>query len=91
MYKALKLLTLFPYSKQIPQPMIIISLCLHIDGEYKLCIKLSDDLYKKIEGVKDIKTQLKFSNEYYKCKLSYVDYHISKHVSINIDHGELNH
>jgi len=39
-------------------------------------MKITDDVYK-VEGWKDIKTQLKFSNEYYKCKeqgLLIIDY-----------------
>lgn len=38
-----------------------------VDGEFKLCMKISENVFD-LEGVKEIKTQLKFSNEYYNCK-----------------------
>ena len=41
-----------------------------IDGEYQLCIKISDAVYTDEAGIKSIKTKLFFSNEYYNCKLN---------------------
>ncbi len=39
-----------------------------LDGEYQLCIKISDPVYDDIAGIKSIKTKLFFSNEYYNRK-----------------------
>jgi len=39
-----------------------------IDGEYKICLTITQQTFVK-HDVKQVKAVLKFSNEYYKCNL----------------------
>ena len=39
-----------------------------IDGEFNVCLRLTDDVFEETK-VAEIKTELKFSNIYFKCKL----------------------
>ena len=36
-----------------------------LDGEYQLCIKISEPVFTDAAGIKSVKTKLFFSNEYY--------------------------
>jgi hypothetical protein len=37
----------------------------HIDGEFKLCIRIDAKVFEDPMGIKSVKTKLFFSNEYY--------------------------
>jgi hypothetical protein len=38
------------------------------DGEYQLCMKISEPVFSDVAGIKSVKTKLFFSNEYYNSK-----------------------
>ena len=44
-----------------------------LDGEYQLCMKISEPVFSDVAGIKSVKTKLFFSNEYYNSRSSLID------------------
>lgn len=57
---------IFSYNTSLSKATPLSDTCL--DGEYQLCLKISDSVYTDIAGIKSVKTKLFFSNEYYNRK-----------------------
>ena len=45
----------------------------YVDGEYQLCMKISEPVFSDAAGIKSVKTKLFFSNEYYNSRSSLID------------------